>query len=66
MTWGMDTHITERFAHAGVPKENISGRVPVHPVNSDVADNGSLDCKSFAPSDPRFIYAVYLPGRLVS
>ncbi len=24
MTWGMDTHITERFAKAGVPKENIS------------------------------------------
>ena len=24
MTWGMDTHITDRFAHAGVSKENIS------------------------------------------
>jgi hypothetical protein len=24
MTWGVDTHITERFGQAGVPKENIS------------------------------------------
>jgi len=24
MTWGMDTHIVERFGQAGVPKENIS------------------------------------------
>jgi ubiquinone/menaquinone biosynthesis C-methylase UbiE len=24
MTWGMDTHIIERFGQAGVPKENIS------------------------------------------
>ena len=24
MTWGVDTHIVERFGHAGVPKENIS------------------------------------------
>ncbi len=24
MTWGVDTHITERFGHAGVPKERIS------------------------------------------
>jgi ubiquinone/menaquinone biosynthesis C-methylase UbiE len=24
MTWGVDSHITERFAQAGVPKENIS------------------------------------------
>jgi hypothetical protein len=24
MTWGVETHITERFAQAGVPKENIS------------------------------------------
>jgi SAM-dependent methyltransferase len=24
MTWGVDTHITERFSHAGVPRENIS------------------------------------------
>src|SRR5271170_7224964 len=24
MTWGMDTHITERFGQAGVPKEKIS------------------------------------------
>jgi ubiquinone/menaquinone biosynthesis C-methylase UbiE len=24
MTWGVDTHITERFGHAGVAKENIS------------------------------------------
>jgi hypothetical protein len=24
MTWGVDTHITERFGRAGVPKEKIS------------------------------------------
>src|SRR5579864_16938 len=24
MTWGVESHIVERFAHAGVPKENIS------------------------------------------
>ena len=24
MTWGMDTHIIERFGQAGVPKEKIS------------------------------------------
>src|SRR5690348_7099114 len=24
MTWGVETHITERFGQAGVPKENIS------------------------------------------
>lgn len=24
MTWGVDTHIIERFGQAGVPKENIS------------------------------------------
>ena len=24
MTWGVDTHITERFGQAGVPRENIS------------------------------------------
>jgi ubiquinone/menaquinone biosynthesis C-methylase UbiE len=24
MTWGVDTHITERFGDAGIPKENIS------------------------------------------
>ena len=33
MTWGMDTHITDRFAHAGVSKENISmveGHVSLH------------------------------------
>jgi len=24
MTWGVDTHITERFGQAGVPKEKIS------------------------------------------
>jgi len=24
MTWGVDTHITERFGRAGVPRENIS------------------------------------------
>jgi hypothetical protein len=24
MTWGMESHITERFAQAGVPRENIS------------------------------------------
>jgi hypothetical protein len=24
MTWGAENNITERFAHAGVPKENIS------------------------------------------
>jgi SAM-dependent methyltransferase len=24
MTWGVDTHITERFAQAGIPKEDIS------------------------------------------
>ena len=24
MTWGLETHITERFGQAGVPRENIS------------------------------------------
>jgi hypothetical protein len=24
MTWGVDTHVVERFGHAGVPKEKIS------------------------------------------
>ena len=24
MTWGVESHIIERFSHAGVPKENIS------------------------------------------
>ena len=24
MTWGVDTHVIERFGHAGVPKEKIS------------------------------------------
>jgi hypothetical protein len=24
MTWGVESHIVERFVHAGAPKENIS------------------------------------------
>jgi len=38
----------------------------VHPVNSDLVDNGRLDCKAFALSDARFVRAVYLSGWLVS
>jgi hypothetical protein len=32
MTWGVESHIVERFGQAGVPKENISGEghVPLH------------------------------------
>jgi ubiquinone/menaquinone biosynthesis C-methylase UbiE len=36
MTWGMDTHITERFGRAGVPPENISmARETYHFISPD-------------------------------
>ncbi|MCC7497821.1 MAG: methyltransferase domain-containing protein [Bryobacterales bacterium] len=36
MTWGMDTHIIERFGQAGVPKENISmTKDTYHFISSD-------------------------------
>jgi hypothetical protein len=39
--------------------------VAVHPVNSDLVDNGRLGCKAFTLSDARFVRAVYLSGWLV-
>jgi hypothetical protein len=38
----------------------------VHPVNSDLVDNGRLGRKAFALSDVGFVCTVYLPGWLVS
>ena len=36
MTWGVDTHIIERFGQAGVPKENISmGKDTFHFISPD-------------------------------
>jgi ubiquinone/menaquinone biosynthesis C-methylase UbiE len=36
MTWGVDTHVIERFGHAGIPKESISMiKDTYHFVSSD-------------------------------
>ena len=38
----------------------------VHPVNSDLVDNGRLGRQAFALSDVRFVCTVFLPDWLVS
>jgi ubiquinone/menaquinone biosynthesis C-methylase UbiE len=34
MTWGVESHVTERFAHAGIAKENISFKRDIYTFNA--------------------------------
>jgi ubiquinone/menaquinone biosynthesis C-methylase UbiE len=44
MTWGVDTHIAERFAQAGVPRENISTvKETYHFISADKTPSQVID-----------------------
>ena len=34
MTWGVESHVTERFVNAGIPKENISFKRETYTFNA--------------------------------